>query len=69
MIDAQDVFKAFQPHRGDAIVSAVGTAGRHWTDISTNKSRDISLGGAMGHETSAAFGLALGLEGMTTATR
>ena len=61
MIDAADVFEAFQPHRGDAIVSTVGTAGRHWPDISTNKSRDISLGGAMGHSASAAFGLALGL--------
>ena len=61
MIDAADVFEAFQPHRGDAIVSTVGTAGRHWADISTNKSRDISLGGAMGHSASAAFGLALGL--------
>ena len=61
MIDAIDVFKAFQPHRGDAIVSAVGTAGRHWTDVSTKQNRDVSLGGAMGHSTSAAFGLALGL--------
>jgi thiamine pyrophosphate-dependent acetolactate synthase large subunit-like protein len=61
MIDAADVFEAFQPHRGDAIVSTVGTAGRHWPDISTNKSRDISLQGAMGHSASAAFGLALGL--------
>ena len=61
MIDAEDVFKAFQAHRGDAIVSTVGTAGRHWPDISTKKSRDVSLGGAMGHSTSAAFGLALGL--------
>ena len=30
-------------------------------DISTNEKRDISLGGAMGQTTSAAFGLALGL--------
>ena len=61
MIDPVDVFKAFQEHRGDAIVSAAGTAGRHWMDISTNEKRDISLGGAMGQTTSAAFGLALGL--------
>ena len=61
MIEAADVFKAFQEHRGDAIVSATGTAGRHWNDISTNEKRDISLGGAMGQTTSAAFGLALGL--------
>ncbi len=61
MLDPVDVFKAFQEHRGDAIVSAAGTAGRHWMDISTNQKRDISLGGAMGQTTSAAFGLALGL--------
>ncbi len=61
MIEAADVFKAFQEHRGDAIVSATGTAGRHWIDFSSNPSRDISLGGAMGQTTSAAFGLALGL--------
>ncbi len=61
MIEPADVFKAFQEHRGDAIVSATGTAGRHWVDFSTNEKRDISLGGAMGQTTSAAFGLALGL--------
>ena len=61
MLDPVDVFKAFQEHRGDAIVSASGTAGRHWMDVSTNEKRDISLGGAMGQTTSAAFGLALGL--------
>ena len=61
MLDPKDVFKAFQEHRGDAIVSAAGTAGRHWIDISTNERRDVSLGGAMGQTTSAALGLALGL--------
>ena len=61
MIDPIDVFKAFQEHRGDAIVSATGTAGRHWQDVSEKPSRDIALGGAMGQTTSAAFGLALGL--------
>ena len=61
MIDALDLFRAFQPHRGDAIVSATGTAGRHWKDVSRNEKRDIALGGAMGHTASAAFGLAMGL--------
>ena len=61
MLNPVDVFNAFNAHRGDAIVSASGTAGRHWTDISDNPAHDISLGGAMGHTTSAAFGLALGL--------
>ena len=61
MLDPVDVFNVFKPHRGDAIVTAQGTAGRHWGDISDKPSRDIALGGAMGHTTSAAFGLALGL--------
>ncbi len=61
MLDPIDVFNTFKPHRGNAIVTAQGTAGRHWGDISDQPSRDIALGGAMGHTTSAAFGLALGL--------
>lgn len=61
MIEALDVFKAFEPYRGDAIVIATGTAGRNWRDVSTNEKRDVSLGGAMGQTTSAALGLALGL--------
>jgi thiamine pyrophosphate-dependent acetolactate synthase large subunit-like protein len=61
MINAADMFNAFQEHRGDAIVTVTGTGGRHWRDISTNEKRDIALGGAMGHTTSAALGLALGL--------
>ncbi len=61
MIDVEDVFKAFQEHRGDAIVAPTGTAGGHWRDFSANERRDISLGGAMGQTTSAALGLALGL--------
>ena len=61
MIDAQDVFATFKEHRGDAIVTTAGTAGRYWTDFSDNERRDVSLGGAMGQTTSAALGLALGL--------
>ncbi len=61
MIDAMDLFNAFQPHRGKAIVASAGTAGRHWRDVSTYEKRDVTLGGAMGQTTSAAFGLALGL--------
>lgn len=61
MIDAVDVFEAFQPYRDRAIVIATGTSGGHWSEISTFPTRDVSLGGAMGQTTSAAFGLALGL--------
>ena len=61
MIEALDLFRAFQPHRGKAIVTTTGTAGRNWKDVSTNEERDITLGGAMGHTASAAFGLAMGL--------
>ena len=61
MLDPIDVFNTFAPHRGNAIVTSAGTAGRHWQDVSDQPARDIALGGAMGHTTSAAFGLALGL--------
>jgi len=61
MIESQDVFRVFEPHRGKAIVTTSGTAGRNWPDASKNPERDISMGSAMGQTTSAAFGLALGL--------
>jgi thiamine pyrophosphate-dependent acetolactate synthase large subunit-like protein len=61
MIDAMDVLRAFEPHRGKAIVTTNGTGGRHWREVSTNEKRDVTFGGAMGQTTSAVFGLALGL--------
>ena len=61
MIDAPDLFRAFQPHRGEAIVTTAGTSGHHWTDVSTRQERDVMLGGAMGGTAPAALGLALGL--------
>jgi len=61
MIKALDVFKAFQPYRGKSIVITTGIVGGHWREVTTNQARDVSLGGAMGQTTSAAFGLALGL--------
>ena len=61
MIQSSDVFRVFQEHRGDSIVIPTGTSGRHWREFTTNESRDLNLGGAMGHTTSAALGLALGL--------
>ena len=61
MIHASDVFKAFEPHRGDAVVIPVGTSGRLWHDHTENPKRDLNLGGAMGHATSAALGVALSM--------
>jgi thiamine pyrophosphate-dependent acetolactate synthase large subunit-like protein len=61
MIYAADVFRAFQPHRGNAIVIPTGTSGRHWPDFTTNEKRDLTLGGAMGQTTAAALGVALAL--------
>lgn len=61
MMEALEVFKAFDRYRNNAIVCATGTSGRHWRDVSSQENRDINLGGAMGHTASAAFGLALGL--------
>jgi phosphonopyruvate decarboxylase len=61
MIAAADVFRVFQPHRGNAIVIPTGTSGRHWRDFSSNEKRDLMLGGAMGQTAAAALGIALGL--------
>jgi phosphonopyruvate decarboxylase len=61
MLYAADVFRVFQPHRGDAIVIPTGTSGRQWRDFSTNEKRDLTLGGAMGQTTAAALGVALAL--------
>jgi phosphonopyruvate decarboxylase len=61
MLDAGEVFKVFQKYRGDALVIPTGTSGRQWADCTTNEKRDLSLGGAMGHTTAAALGLALAL--------
>ena len=59
MFNAEDMFRAFEPHRDNSIVIATGTCGRHWRDVSTNENRDLNLGGAMGQTTSSALGLAL----------
>lgn len=60
MIDVAEMLRAFQPHRGDAIV-VPGQAGRHWTTISTRPELDVPLipYPAMGGGASFAFGLAL----------
>ena len=36
MFDSADMFRAFEPHRGKAIVLVTGTSGRDWSEISTN---------------------------------
>ena len=59
MLHADDMFQAFAPHRGDAIVIVTGTSGRSWRNISSNEKRDLNLQGAMGQTTSAALGFAL----------
>jgi sulfopyruvate decarboxylase subunit beta len=61
MLEAADVFKVFQKHRGDAIVIPTGTSGRQWMNFTTNQKRDLALGGAMGQTTAAALGVALAL--------
>ena len=59
MFDSEDMFRAFQPHRGESIVIVTGTSGRSWLDFTTKPERDLSLQGAMGQTTSAALGFAL----------
>ena len=61
MLEAAEVFKVFQKHRGDAIVIPTGTSGRQWADFTNNEKRDLTLGGAMGQTTAAALGVALAL--------
>ncbi len=59
MFQAAEMFEAFQPHRDKSIVNVTGTCGRHWRDFTQDEKRDMNLGGAMGHTTPAALGLAL----------
>ena len=59
MFDSADMFRAFQAHRGKAIVLVTGTGGRDWREVSDNESRDLTLQGAMGQTNSAALGFAL----------
>ncbi len=59
MFDSADMFRAFNPQRGNAIVLVTGTCGRDWRGISENEKRDLTLQGAMGQTNSAALGFAL----------
>ncbi len=60
MIHTADILKAFQPHRGDAIV-VPGKGSRYWVDISNRQTLDVPLtpNTAMGGRASFAFGIAL----------
>jgi thiamine pyrophosphate-dependent acetolactate synthase large subunit-like protein len=59
MMHIADVLKAFQPHRGDAIV-VPGRGGRHWLPLSDSQMLDAPVGDpAMGGHAGFAFGLAL----------
>ena len=59
MFNTADMFRVFQPLRGEAVVIP-GRGGRHWINISTNEKRDIPLGDpAMGGHASFALGMAL----------
>ncbi len=59
MMQAEEILKAFAPHRGNAIVVS-GRSSKHWAKISTLPNRDLALGDpAMGGHASFALGLAL----------
>jgi thiamine pyrophosphate-dependent acetolactate synthase large subunit-like protein len=59
MMHTADVLKAFQPHRGDAVV-VPGRGGRHWHALSGNAMLDAPVGDpAMGGHAGFALGLAL----------
>ena len=59
MIDSEDMFRAFQPYRSNAVVIVTGTSGRAWRNVTTNEKRDLTLGSAMGQTSSSALGFAL----------
>lgn len=59
MIDTEALLKAFNAHRGDAIV-VPGRGGRYWVHISGEPHLDLPMGDpAMGGHAAFAFGLAL----------
>ena len=59
MFQMADMFKAFGPYRGSAVVIP-GRGGRHWINVSDKPNRDVPLGDpAMGGHASFALGLAL----------
>ena len=59
MFQTADMFKAFAPYRGNAVVIP-GRGGRHWINLSDKPDRDVPLGDpAMGGHASFALGLAL----------
>ena len=59
MFQVADMFKAFAPYRGNAVVIP-GRGGRHWINVSDKPDRDVPLGDpAMGGHASFALGLAL----------
>ncbi len=59
MFNLADMFRVFQPLRGDSVVIP-GRGGRHWINISTNEKRDVPLGDpAMGGHASFALGMGL----------
>jgi thiamine pyrophosphate-dependent acetolactate synthase large subunit-like protein len=61
MMDTAELLKAYNRHRGDAIV-VPGRGGKHWVNISDRRNRDVELGDpAMGGHASFAMGLALAL--------
>ena len=59
MIDQTDMMTVVEKYRGDAVVIPVFQANKRWVEVSNHKTRDISVGGAMGKSSSFALGLAL----------
>ncbi len=59
MINTAEMFRAFLPFRGDAIVIP-GRGGRHWVEITDNEKLDATLGDpAMGGHSGFGLGIAL----------
>ena len=59
MINQVDLMAVVEKHRDNGVVVPTMTGSRGWNEVSSNKDRDIPLGGAMGKASSFALGVAL----------
>ena len=59
MINQIDLMKVVDQYRDNGIVVSTMTGSRGWDAVSSNKNRDVPLGGAMGKASSFALGVAL----------
>ena len=64
MINQTDLMAVVERHRDNGVVVPTMTGSRGWNEVSSNKNRDVPLGGAMGKASSFALGVALAQPGV-----